>query len=81
MTGMANKAVPMIIGRTVLHEKARVRTHKLFADLESMGIESLATPGLSQIDRIRLIADYIYRAFDTPEHLVYSERSDEDESS
>ena len=66
---MANKNVPMCIGATLLHEKARARTHRLLADLEAIGATGISVPHLSMIDRFRLLADFVYRALDTPEQI------------
>lgn len=58
---MANKAIPDSISGVVLHPKARQRSTALFADLEAAGVVGLSSTA-SGIDRIRLLADFIFRS-------------------
>lgn len=53
-----NKPVPTHIGATMLHPRARQRTHALLADLEA-GIPGITT-ATSAADRLRLIATYLF---------------------
>lgn len=56
---MANKTVPDVIEGVALHQKAKARTSVLLADLEALGVSGLSA-ATSAIDRIRLLASYIY---------------------
>lgn len=56
---MANKTVPDVIEGVTLHQKAKARTSVLLADLEALGVSGLSA-ATSAIDRIRLLASYIY---------------------
>jgi len=53
---MANKRVPESISGVELHPCAKERTRELLNKLEIAGVTSISIPGLSMIDRFRLLA-------------------------
>jgi len=67
---MANKSIPDSIAGVEIHPLARGkegRTHKLLQTLETRGASGVATPGLSMIDRFRVLATAYLVLTDTSE--------------
>ena len=67
---MANKSIPDSIAGVEIHPLARGkegRTHKLLQTLESRGASGVSTPGLSMIDRFRVLATAYLTLTDTSE--------------